>query len=237
MEMGLHKKSVAYEVPDGGYGWVVTIAYGISIGLQQLTSIFGIIFSPPFIEMGASSKTIAFVYAVYFTIWNLVGPFVGPVAQEFGWRNVGIFASVMTAISFIISAFATSPLYLVLSYSFICGIAGSCTGNMAFPLIASYFRHNLGLANAVLLTGVGIGAFIGPLYINYFLEHYAFKGAAIIYAAIVLNGVAMSLLYHPVDQHMKMIETDYEECKPLPIQPDVKEIQIKSRLNPKFNLK
>ncbi|CAL4138988.1 unnamed protein product, partial [Meganyctiphanes norvegica] len=171
-----------------------------------MSSNYGILFSPPLLQMGASSSTIAGIYTVYATMWNLSGPFVGPLSQQYGWRTIGVAGYLLISISLISSAFVTKPFYLYFTYSLLTGIGGGLLGNQAFLIISSYFKKNRGLANAIFMGSCSSGHFLGPLFLTYLLETYSFKGAALIHGAIVLNGSALALLYHPVEWHTKTKE-------------------------------
>ncbi|CAL4238836.1 unnamed protein product, partial [Meganyctiphanes norvegica] len=227
------RQSFFPEVSPGGPSLVNLFEFSLDSHGRETASHFGsTFFTVPLIGVRISSHSIP-----YFSIDKLFGNFtLTVILNDFSWSNLSLLSICCDSIWYylLLSSLSSCPPPLILSLTIISGIGGSCCGNMPFLMIASYFRHNLGLANAVLLTGVGVGSFIGPLYINFFLEQYTFKGAAILYGALVLNGCALSLLYHPVDQHMKKVEIDSEECNSLPLQTDVEEMHNKCTLDAKF---
>ncbi|CAL4123107.1 unnamed protein product, partial [Meganyctiphanes norvegica] len=197
--------------PDGGWGWMIVLGNTVYMILVQLSAVFSIIFSPLLLELGSSFTTVSWLVTIYNLMYNLTGLLVGPLTNQYGWRAVGVTGSFLVFTSFVISAFANSALYLMFSFSILSGIGSGLGGNMAFLVIASYFNHRRGLANAILMGGISCGQFIGPPLISYLLEQLSYKGTSLVYAAITLNGCVMALLFHPVGWHMKKISVPTEE--------------------------
>ena len=80
-----------------------------------------------------------------------------------------------------------------------CGL--SCVG---FLILARYFKRRRGLAYTFLAVGIGLGNFVGPLFIQLLQDTYGYRGGTLVLGAVVLHGFLGTTLYHPVKWHMKL---------------------------------
>ncbi|KAK8391955.1 hypothetical protein O3P69_017517 [Scylla paramamosain] len=80
-----------------------------------------------------------------------------------------------------------------------CGL--SCVG---FLILSHYFKRRRGLANACFTAGLGLGHFLGPLFIQLLQDTYGHRGATLVLGAVMLHGFLGTTLYHPVEWHMKL---------------------------------
>ncbi|KAL7631457.1 UNVERIFIED_CONTAM: hypothetical protein RMT77_018242 [Armadillidium vulgare] len=83
------------------------------------------------------------------------------------------------------------------------GIGGSSTISLCFLIVPLYFKKHRGFAISVTMMGGGISALLAPIVANCLLENYGYKGASLIFAAIILNQCVGAMLYQPVEWHLK----------------------------------
>lgn len=72
-----------------------------------------------------------------------------------------------------------------------------------FIAVHSYFSTRRGQAVGLAMAGTGIGQMVMPHVVRVLLEWYGFRGCVLIMGALALNGVAGSLLFQPVEWHMR----------------------------------
>lgn len=190
--------------PDGGWGWVVVLgATTVSMLIPVLSSSFGILFSPQLLHWGASSTTVAVIFNAFMVSWRLAGMVTATLTKEFGFRKGAMTGTLLTATCLTFTAFATSPYYFFVSFSLGCGVGCglSCVG---FLILSHYFKRRRGLANACFTAGLGLGHFLGPLFIQLLQDTYGHRGATLVLGAVMLHGFLGTTLYHPVEWHMKL---------------------------------
>ncbi|CAL4107740.1 unnamed protein product [Meganyctiphanes norvegica] len=191
-------------VLDGGWGWFVVLGTTlISALICSIQSTFGILFSRPLLDMNASSTTIFWIFNFFNVLYNLMGLLMEPLVQVLGWRIVGMGATFLVSVAFIISAFATTPYFLIFSFSIIGGIGSGLSLSITHTISPHYFKKYLGVANAFPMGGVCLGGFILPPLIRYILDEYAYKGTMLILAALILNAMAGAALFQPPEWHKK----------------------------------
>ncbi|XP_071541502.1 monocarboxylate transporter 9-like isoform X2 [Panulirus ornatus] len=169
----------------------------------SLDSFFGILFSGYLLEKGTSSATTAWVFNIRIFVGDLVTPLIRPLVQEFGWRRIGYIGVFMSSFSVILSAFSPSAEFLFFSYSLLSGLGMGLVIGMSFIILPLYFDRRRGLANTFLMAGICLGQILIPPFIRYLLDNYSYKGGALIYGAMLMNGFVAVSLFHPVEWHMK----------------------------------
>ncbi|KAK7079038.1 hypothetical protein SK128_005859 [Halocaridina rubra] len=190
--------------PDGGWGWLVAIgAFIITMLLPSVGPCFGILFSGFLLENDVSSTTTSWIFNIQMMFWHLMGPAVHPLTLEFGWRKVGAFGIILTASAVTVSAFIPSPAFLFFSFSFISGIGNGLAITMSVIIVPQYFDKKRGLSNSILMSGISFGQITSAPLARYLLDVYGFKGAALIFGAVLLHGLIGVSFFQPVEWHMK----------------------------------
>ncbi|XP_045126914.1 monocarboxylate transporter 14-like isoform X2 [Portunus trituberculatus] len=170
--------------------------------ITMLGNSSGILFLPQLLQWGASSTTVAVLLNTYMVSRRLAGTVTATLTKEFGFRRVAMTGALLTATCLTLTAFATSPHYFFVSFSLGCGM-GCGLSSVGFLILSRYFKRRRGLANTCLAVGVGLGNFLGPLFIQLLQDTYGHRGATLVLGAIVLHGFLGTTLYHPVEWHMK----------------------------------
>ncbi|XP_071524183.1 monocarboxylate transporter 12-B-like isoform X1 [Panulirus ornatus] len=190
--------------PDGGWGWMVALgSFIITTLLPMLGPCFGVLFSRYLLQEGSSSTTTAWIFNTQSFIWNIMGVVTRPLTQEFGWRRVGIFGSILVSVSMIASAFTPYPEFLFFSFSLISGAGGGAVVCMCFTVIPLYFDRRRGLANGIMMAGVCMGQIVGPPLARLLQDEFGFTGATLILGGIILHSCVGVSFFHPVEWHMK----------------------------------
>lgn len=87
----------------------------------MLSPSFGILFSRQLLEWRASSTSVAIIFNTFLVVWRLAGVVLGTLTREFGFRKVALTGTILTATSLTLSAFATTPVHLLITFSLGCG--------------------------------------------------------------------------------------------------------------------
>ncbi|XP_064115318.1 monocarboxylate transporter 9-like [Macrobrachium nipponense] len=211
------------KAPDGGWGWMVALgSFIVMMLVPMLFPCFGILFSGYLLGNGTSSVTTAWIFNIQGFLWNIMGIFVQPLVDEFGWRGVGFVGISLVSVSLFVSAFAPSPVFLFFSLSLLSGIGGGLVTTMCFLIVPIYFETRRGMANAIMMTGICSGEILGPLLLRFLLDEYGFLGANLIVGSLLLNGFIGILFFHPVEWHSRQavykegdyLQDDLKQLKP-----------------------
>ncbi|XP_066940755.1 monocarboxylate transporter 12-B-like [Macrobrachium rosenbergii] len=198
--------------PDGGWGWMVVLGcFLITCLIPMVGPCFGILFSRYLLVLGTSSTKTAWIFNLHCFMWNIAGLVSRPLTQEFGWRNMALLGSSLTALSFAISAFAPSAEFLFFSYSILCGAAGGSVTCMCFTILPHYFTRRRGIANAIMMAGICLGQILAPPFVQFLQERYGFRNATLLLAAVMLIASIGASLFSPVEWHSRKPKAEHHE--------------------------
>lgn len=177
-------------------GWRVVFAatVGLACGIATIgAATFSVFVGPLRAEMGWSqSEAFAALLAVTFTA-ALLSPVMGAIVDRFGAKRVilsGFVAQVLLLASF--SLQTSDILTFYLRYFLLSALALGTTHVAFARVITLWFDRRRGLALGIALSGVGIGGFIWPLYVQTMIDTFGWR------QAYVMLAVAIAIIALPI---------------------------------------
>lgn len=108
--------------PDGGWGWFVVLgSFACNMIVDGIIFSFGMFLPAISKSLDVKTAQIALVGSLLSGFYLIVGPFASALANRFGFRTVAITGSVLGALAFVLSYFATNVEFLCVSYGVIGG--------------------------------------------------------------------------------------------------------------------
>uniref|UniRef100_A0A1I8GER4 MFS domain-containing protein n=1 Tax=Macrostomum lignano TaxID=282301 RepID=A0A1I8GER4_9PLAT len=176
---------VAYKAPDGGWGWVVVFSsFFIHVLMDGFTFSYGVIAAELALDeaMGVSRQLNGWTSSVLTGIKLGGSPLVSLVSRRFGNRPVTMVGACVAAAGLALSYFAVKPLMYLPS----------------MVIVGLYFDKRRSTAMGIAFGGSGLGMFaLGPL-MEYLMDVYSWRGALLVLAGIMLNGVVFASLMRPL---------------------------------------
>ncbi|XP_049865094.1 monocarboxylate transporter 9-like [Pectinophora gossypiella] len=199
--------------PDGGYGWVITLAYALNnVVVLPLIAGFGLVFQEAFSDTGLSATQGTLIITLNHGIGMLLSFFSGPVLRRFSYRKVAVTGALLIAIGLIITAFASNFWLFILSYSIINSM-GIAAVMAAFALaINSFFKEKRARAIGAAMSLTGLGAILMPLLMSALMSAYGWRYAVLILGAICLHSLVGACLLRPAKWYLKepVVEQELE---------------------------
>ncbi|XP_068201834.1 monocarboxylate transporter 13-like isoform X1 [Palaemon carinicauda] len=190
--------------PDGGWGWIVAIGAFISQTMvNTILPAYGILYSEFLLGLETSALVSSWIYNLMVFTMMLSGLFLKAFIEEFGLRMTGFLGTILIFIGTIATAFADSPWFIMFFYSFVVGMGNGLLGPLSYGIPSYYFKRRVGIANAIMSSGVSLGQIVGPLLITRLQDQYAFRGSVIILSAFFLNAFVGTIVFHPPEWHKK----------------------------------
>lgn len=201
-----------FVAPDGGWGWVVCIAAGLSnFSLFPPLQQFGLIYRQRMADLGFTAKETTTIINVVMSLSSIVGIVNGAMFRRFTFRQVAITGNMLAFIGILLTAWATTfwQYILCLSMLYGCGL-GLSMGATALA-VNTYFRNRRRRATGFTWTITGLGPIIFPHVSTILLVLYGAQGTILIFAAVSLNAFVCALTLQPVLWHSKKSKTAVEE--------------------------
>ncbi|KAM7352682.1 solute carrier family 16 member hermes [Cochliomyia hominivorax] len=189
--------------PDGGWGWLVLAgSMMVNILVPGTIKSFGVLFVEFLDVFKASPAAAAWIPALCYFLYSSLGPVSSILSVKYSFRTVTLLGGASAAAGMIISFWASSVVYLYLSYGVLVGIGAGLSFPPTVYIVTSYFVKKRGLANGLCISGSALGSIILPPVLRWLLETYGYRGSVLIMGGITLNVFVAALFYEPVEQHM-----------------------------------
>ncbi|XP_046650514.1 monocarboxylate transporter 12-like isoform X3 [Daphnia pulicaria] len=182
--------------PDGGYGWVVTVASFLCILISDgILYCFGLIISEVERVFDEPVAKTAWIFSIFNAISYFSGPVASALSNRFGFRVVVITGSLFGFVGLLTSAFAQSVENLFFTLGLLFGFAICLVFTPIIVNVSFYFDKKRALATGIAICGSGAGTFVFAPVVNWLLKTYALRGTFLILSGIYLNcGVFGALL-------------------------------------------
>ncbi|GAB6027055.1 hypothetical protein CHUAL_013782 [Chamberlinius hualienensis] len=183
---------------EGTWSWVVLFATFcnsvVIFGQFASSTIYYVIFLR---EFGESKAYTAWILASFNTAICVAGPLGSVLLPRLGPRLLIVLGAVGYAISLTLVSMATSIPYLIVLFA----VNGTCTsliqtGHLA--TISAYFPRRFYLAVGIMYAGVGLGALVIGLEMEWAIFEYGWRGATFIQAGLVLQACIGGCLIFPI---------------------------------------
>lgn len=193
-------KSIVPPPPNGGYGWVCTVACAtINAHTWGLNSSYGV-FLAHYLATdtfpGASPLQYAFIGSLSISIAMLISPLATTTIRFYG-THVCLFTGVFfETASFIGASFATKIWHLFLSQGICFGLGLGFMFVGSVGIVPQWFTTKRSLANGISTSGSGLGGLVYSLAAGAMIKSvglpWAFRTLGII--CFVVNGICCALL-------------------------------------------
>ncbi|WAR30281.1 MOT14-like protein [Mya arenaria] len=142
------------------------------------------------------------------------GVFIGSLIHKFGERNVAVCLSFILSIGVVISYFATSVPFLMISIGLLGGTSGGGIYIAASAATGRHFHGKQGLFFvSVVNVGSGMGGVIFPYFFNYLTERFGPRGTYLITGGILLNMIPFTLLWNsPITKKLTKPKHEQNVC-------------------------
>ncbi|XP_073834417.1 uncharacterized protein [Musca autumnalis] len=194
--------------PDGGWGWVVCMAAGLSnLSLFPALMQYGLVYRQRMVRLDFDAKQIATIINAMLAISSLVGLVNGAMFRRFSFRQVALTGSVMVFTGILLTVFCETFIQYIVCYSTIYGIGLGLTMSANALAVNVYFQKKRRRATGFSWTLTGLGPIIFPHITIFLLNFYGSQGTILVYAGISLNTFLCSLTLQPVQWHTSKEDT------------------------------
>ncbi|XP_053950584.1 uncharacterized protein LOC128858383 isoform X1 [Anastrepha ludens] len=201
-----------FVAPDGGWGWVVCIAAGLSnLCMYPPLQQYGMIYRQRLVYLGFSAKEITTIANVMLSVASLVGIVNGAMFRRFSFRQVAITGSILIFSGILLTSWCATFWHYILCLSIIYGLGQGLNVSALSLAVNTYFKNRRRRATAFTWTITGLGPIIFPHFTSLILIYYGGQGTILIYAGISLNTFLCALTLQPVLWHSPKPQNVAEE--------------------------
>uniref|UniRef100_UPI00398F10AE monocarboxylate transporter 8-like n=1 Tax=Pristiophorus japonicus TaxID=55135 RepID=UPI00398F10AE len=193
-----------FQVPEGGFGWVVVFAAtwcnGSIFGIQNS---FGILYVMLLKELeGRHDPSIQFkaawVGALSMGMIFFCSPVVSIFTDRFGCRKTATSGAAMAFVGLLSSSFTKSLELRYFTYGIVFGCGSSFAFQPSLVILGHYFRCRLGLANGVMTAGSSVFSITLPLFLKKIGDALGLAHTLQILSVLMFIQIPLSLTYIPL---------------------------------------
>jgi MFS family permease len=172
------------------YGWWVALsaALGLFLGVAPIFVFSFSVFLKAFTqEFHATRAGVSFAFTLHNLVSALTAPFAGRLIDRFGSRRIILPTTVIFGSLLILTLSFTRTLWEIYFFYAVTGFFGCGSGPVAYgTTVARWFDKRRGLALAVMMLGIGIGATVMPSLVQHLIASFGWRAAFASYGCAVL---------------------------------------------------
>ncbi|CAH0628733.1 unnamed protein product [Chrysodeixis includens] len=206
------KKDGDFIPPDGGWGWMIVFAAGVSnLSALPILQQFGLLFRDKFSRLGISSSETTTIINMNSALTSCVGLANGPLFKTFTYRQVSLAGAIIVFISLILTTFSYNFATYLMSFSILYGAGYGISSSANALALNTYWKNRRRLATGLSWTTTGLGPIMWPHIITGLFAVFGETGAILIISGISLHAIACALLLQPVEWHTKSPKEEDQE--------------------------
>ncbi|XP_070556183.1 monocarboxylate transporter 13-like [Ptychodera flava] len=182
----------------GWYRWLVVLASHLcscfAFGLYQS---IGPLFVAVQQYFEASSVRTSWILSTMFCFQLGLGPIVNIPVKRFGHRLTVMMGAVLSSLGFFLSSFAPRIEFLYLSMGVFVGFGYCLITSPSLGIVALYVKRRYVLANALAVSGSGLGIFVFTPLWDALIDGYGWRGAFILFSSINAQLCVCAAIYRP----------------------------------------
>jgi len=151
---------------------------------------FGIFLTPIAETFDTSTGPVAPIFSTAVCFYYLAGAIGGKIGDTLGVRPVIAVGSVFMTVGLIISSQASALWHLYFFYAPLVGSAVGCCYPSMIGTVGRRFKHRQASAISLVLAGVGMGTFIGPIVSRALIDAVGWRSTLAVYA--VVSGILLT---------------------------------------------
>ncbi|XP_026869149.2 monocarboxylate transporter 6 [Electrophorus electricus] len=190
---------VAFDAPDGGWGWVVLVATIVVLALTlAFPSCMGIFYTDLQTEFHASNSETSWVPSIMTAVLHAGGPLCSVLVERFGCRITVMVGGVLSGMGMAASSFTHSIIGLYITAGVITGLGFCFSFQPAVTILGHYFVRRRAFANAMSSTGTALGLATLPFLGHYLHSELGWRGSFLVLGAVLLNCCVCGAVMRPL---------------------------------------
>ncbi|XP_055031233.2 monocarboxylate transporter 7 [Misgurnus anguillicaudatus] len=152
--------NVYTEVPDGGWGWIVAVAFFlVEVFTYGVIKTFGIFLKDLIIDFDESNSRVSWIISICVFVMTFTAPLSSVLSNRFGFQLVVMFGGFLISLGTILTAFTTSINQMYVTMGIVTGLGYCLTFLPTVTILSQYFSKRRSLVTAMASTGESVAIF------------------------------------------------------------------------------
>ncbi|XP_006833668.1 PREDICTED: monocarboxylate transporter 7 [Chrysochloris asiatica] len=193
------RANVYTQVPDGGWGWVVAVAFFfIEVFTYGIIKTFGVFFNDLMDSFGESNSKISWIVSICVFVLTFTAPLTTVLSNRFGHRLVVVIGGLLVTTGMVTASFSQAVYHMYITVGVISGLGYCFSFLPALTILSQYFDRRRSVVTAVASTGECFAVFGFAPAITALKESIGWRNSLLLVGLLQLNIVVCGLLLKPI---------------------------------------
>ncbi|XP_070782740.1 monocarboxylate transporter 7-like [Enoplosus armatus] len=148
------------QAPDGGWGWLVAVAFFlVEVFTYGTIKSFGIFLQDLMEEFGETNSRVSWIVSICVFVMTFNGPLSSMMTNRFGFQLVVMVGGLLISSGTIATSFTSSINQMYITYGLVAGLGYCLTFLPTVTILSQYFNRRRSLVTAVASTGESLSMF------------------------------------------------------------------------------
>lgn len=205
--------NVYSKAPDGGWGWVIAVAFFLVEAFTYGTiKSFGIFLQDLMIDFEETNSRVSWIVSICVFVMTFNAPLSSVMTNRFGFQVVVMTGGLLISSGTIATSFTTSINQMYITYGIIAGLGYCLTFLPTVTILSQYFDRRRSLVVAVASTGEALSMFALAPAFSALRDHIRWRRTLAVIGAlqsiiIVCGAVLRPIIIKPRGTSMTEVDT------------------------------
>ncbi|CAL8302016.1 unnamed protein product [Lota lota] len=187
------------EIPDGGWGWLVAVAFFlVEMFTYGTIKSFGIFLQDLVEEFGESNTKVSWIISICVFVMTFMAPLSSVLTNRFGFQPVVMLGGILISMGTITTAFTTSISQMYITTGLVAGLGYCLTFLPTVTILSQYFDSRRSLVTAVASTGESFAMFALAPALAALKDHIGWRHTLVVMGALQGSIVVCGVLLRPI---------------------------------------
>ncbi|KAM4525348.1 monocarboxylate transporter 7-like isoform 2-T2 [Odontesthes bonariensis] len=191
--------NVYSEAPDGGWGWVIAVAFFlVEVFTYGTIKSFGIFLQDLMEEFGETTSRVSWIVSICVFVMTFNGPLSSVLTNRFGFQVVVMIGGLLISSGTIATSFTGSINQIYITYGLVTGLGYCLTFLPTVTILSQYFNHRRSLVTAVASTGESLSMFALAPAFSALRDNIGWRHTMVVIGALQSIIIICGVLLRPI---------------------------------------
>nr|XP_055048729.1 solute carrier family 16 member 6b [Misgurnus anguillicaudatus] len=196
---GCTSPNVYAEVPDGGWGWVVAVAFFfVEVFTYGIIKIFGIFLQDLMSCFGETNSRVSWVVSICVFVMAFTAPLSTVMSNRFGYRPVVMLGGFLISLGTITTALTQSITEMYITMGIVAGLGYCLSFLPTVTILSQYFSKRRSLVTSIASTGECFSLLALAPALNALKEQIGWRYCLIVIGVLQTSIIICGALLKPI---------------------------------------
>ncbi|XP_041943024.1 solute carrier family 16 member 6b [Alosa sapidissima] len=197
------------EVPDGGWGWVVAVAFFfVEVFTYGVIKSFGIFLQDLMGEFNETNSRVSWVVSICVFIMAFTAPLSTMMSNRFGYRPVVMVGGFLISLGTICSGFATSINEMYITVGIVSGLGYCMTFLPTITILSQYFGRRRSIVTSIASSGECVAVFALVPAFTAIKDVIGWRYCMVVIGVLQMSVIVCGALLRPIIIRPKQTDAD-----------------------------